>query len=65
MIEKGTLTDYDIGDIVRFYSPQVRYVEDVYKEVGQIYELSEGTYSIGGQQYRLHQAPNGLIETAQ
>jgi hypothetical protein len=65
MIEKGTLTDSDIGDIVRFYSTQIRYVEDVYKEVGQIYELSEGTYSIGGQQYRLHQAPNGLIETSQ
>jgi hypothetical protein len=65
MIEKGTLSDTDIGDIVRFYSPQVRYVEDVYYEVGKLYELSQDIYTIDGQEYKFHETSNGIEETAQ
>ena len=60
MIQRGTLADTNIANIVRFYKPQVRYIEPSYYETGDIYELdSHRAISIGGVEYKLHATPQG------
>lgn len=61
MIQKGTLAVGDIAKIVRFYTPQVRYSEPLYYEVGRIYELDMlKLKNINGVYYRFHTTPESL-----
>lgn len=59
MIQKGTLVAGNIADIVRFYSPQIRYTEDVYYEVGQLYGFGEKLADNGK-----YHASSGSIQTS-
>lgn len=56
MIQLESLAAADIGDIVRFYTPQVRYVDPLYFEVGKIYPTAGiKTVLVDGEEYIYHE----------